>query len=297
MARDDALDFLGKAFRLDDWIAVMVKSTATDRVSQRVAPVSVLTSTSVQAWLDREDRTGSSVYVSVNALSARRVSRRRSNVTAIRHVFLDVDHDSAAVLSAIASRSDLPMPSYVVHTSPGRTHVMWRVTGFGAELNERTQKHLARELGGDTAATSCAHMTRLPGFLNHKYSPPYRVRFEVGDPDRVYEPPDFPTAPPSAPLANGVRRGSDHDALDRARRYVAAVPPAIAGQHGDAHTFRVCCRLVRGFALADSEALSIMRAWNARCEPPWSERELLDKLKHARRYGLEPIGALLEASS
>ena len=30
--------------------------------------------------------------------------------------------------------------------------------------------------------------------------------------------------------------------------------------------------------------------WNARCEPPWSERELLAKLEHARRYGREPIG-------
>jgi hypothetical protein len=27
------------------------------------------------------------------------------------------------------------------------------------------------------------------------------------------------------------------------------LPPAIAGQHGDVHTFRVCCRLARGFAL------------------------------------------------
>lgn len=34
--------------------------------------------------------------------------------------------------------------------------------------------------------------------------------------------------------------------------------------------------------------------WNARCEPPWSERELTDKVRRARRYGREPIGGLLE---
>jgi hypothetical protein len=84
------------------------------------------------------------------------------------------------------------------------------------------------------------------------------------------------------------------NAIERARQYVSAVPPAISGQHGDVHTFRVCCRIVRGFALADAEALDVLRDWNSRCEPPWAERELIDKLSRARRYGREPIGCLLE---
>ena len=48
-------------------------------------------------------------------------------------------------------------------------------------------------------------------------------------------------------------------------------------------------------ALSDAEALAVLIDWNARCEPPWSERELLAKLHHARRYGREPIGGLVEA--
>ena len=85
------------------------------------------------------------------------------------------------------------------------------------------------------------------------------------------------------------------DAVERARRYAAVIPPATAGAHGDLHTFRVCCRLVRGFALSDNEAFAVLTEWNARCQPPWSERELLDKLDRARRYGREPIGGRLEA--
>jgi hypothetical protein len=76
--------------------------------------------------------------------------------------------------------------------------------------------------------------------------------------------------------------------------YLALLPPAIAGQHGDVHTFRVCCRLVRGFVLSDDEALTLLTDWNARCQPPWAERDLIDKLARARRYGREPIGGLLE---
>jgi hypothetical protein len=39
----------------------------------------------------------------------------------------------------------------------------------------------------------------------------------------------------------------------------------------------------------------MLASWNLRCVPPWSERELHDKLLRARRYGREPIGGLLGA--
>jgi hypothetical protein len=52
---------------------------------------------------------------------------------------------------------------------------------------------------------------------------------------------------------------------------------------------------VRGFVLSDHEALTLLTDWNARCEPPWAERDLIEKLARARRYGREPIGGLLEA--
>ena len=81
--------------------------------------------------------------------------------------------------------------------------------------------------------------------------------------------------------------------MHRARRYLSALPPAVLGQHGDVATFRACCRLVRGFLLTDDDALFILREWNVQCQPPWSERELTDKLRHARRYGREPLGGLL----
>jgi hypothetical protein len=52
---------------------------------------------------------------------------------------------------------------------------------------------------------------------------------------------------------------------------------------------------VRGFALDDGEALALLQEWNRRCEPPWTDRELEQKIVSARRYGREPIGRLLEA--
>jgi len=176
--------------------------------------------------------------------------------------------------------------------------VFWRAAGFTKSAAEQLQKYLARELGADSAATPCSQTTRLPGFLNYKYAPPALVRAKYGRATRVYTPTEFPVPPPHAAARAPKSIAStpaSHDVIERAHRYLAALPAAVSGQHGDVTTFRACCRLVRGFLLSDADALALLHTWNARCEPQWSERELVDKIRRARRYGREPLGGLLEA--
>ena len=77
---------------------------------------------------------------------------------------------------------------------------------------------------------------------------------------------------------------SDQDrahVLRRARAYMAQVPPAIEGKGGDQQTFKVACTLVRGFDLSDAEVRDVLHDWNARCVPPWTARDLDDKLAGA----------------
>jgi hypothetical protein len=237
------------------------------------------------------------IYVGVNAIAPGRRSRTKEAISAVRHVFLEADHDGQQVLATIAARDDLPPPSYVLHSSPNRVHVFWRATGFTIEHIERLQKHLAHELDTDVAATPASQLTRLPGLLNHKYLPPHGVSIEYGDTGRLWTPADFPEADGPGQWSPPRRQGNSRHGFnsERAQRYLETIPSAIAGEHGDLHTFRVCCRLVRGFALDDDEALTLLASWNVRCVPPWSERELQDKLLRARRYGREPIGGLLGA--
>lgn len=295
--RDAALRFLRTAYRDDDWVAVFLKSYATGRIAQRIAPLSVVMSSSFQDWLVRENNARVNIYIGLNTIRLRTVSRRRTAIETVRHVFLDADGIGQAVLRAIDGRDDLPTPSYLLQTSPGRLHVFWRVVGFTVNDVEALQKHLARELKTDPAATACTQTTRIPGFVNHKREHPWRVTASYGSVEVLYTPADFPIPAvdvrrerPATPSGLSNR---DTTALERARRYLAKVPPAVSGQHGDVHTFRVCCRLVRGFALSDREALHVLAAWNERCQPSWSERDLADKVARARRYGREPIGGLL----
>jgi len=296
--RDAPLRFLRTAYQPDDWVAIFLKSYETGQTKQRVGPVSWIAHTRFQAWLRWLNLLHWNVYVGCNAIRPQIRARTKKAISAVRHVFVEADQDGAAILARINSRRDLPLPSYVIHSSPNRVHVLWRVDGFTTTAVEGLQKYLARELGTDLAATACTQTTRLPGFRNHKRTG-HLVTIEYRE-TLVYAPIDFPTPRPQ-PVSGGFNRRlhppSSVDGVERARRYLRATPPAISGERGDLHTFRVCCRLVRGFALADSEAFGLLAEWNARCQPPWSERDLLDKMRRARRYGQEPIGGLLSDST
>ncbi|MGE3959279.1 MAG: DNA-primase RepB domain-containing protein [Vicinamibacterales bacterium] len=291
-----SVDLLRIAFAPGDWVAVFLKSYVDGQVAQRVASVEWVASAPVQAWLRAMNAHHFNVYVSVNAFQSGSRNRRRDCVATVRHVFLEADADGDQVLGRIERRSDLPSPSYVLHSSPNRVHVFWRVRGFTAENVETLQRRLAAELRTDSAATPVTQNTRLPGFFNYKHADRYMVWVEYRDATTVYTPGDFPC--PSSPQLPQFPDPGRQVALasrsaERASLYLERVPPAIAGQHGDVRTFQVCCRLVRGFALTEDEALTALAAWNARCQPPWTEAELRNKLRGARQYGREPVGGLL----
>ncbi len=84
------------------------------------------------------------------------------------------------------------------------------------------------------------------------------------------------------------------DVIERARRYVAKCPSAVSGQAGHDATYHVACVLVNGFALGELDALSLLREWNQSCLPPWSEAELVHKVRSAANtVHLLPRGHLL----
>ena len=88
---------------------------------------------------------------------------------------------------------------------------------------------------------------------------------------------------PPRPRPTAPRRP---DNRERARAYVAAMPPAISGQGGHDATFKAAVALVKGFGLDAGTALDLLREFNERCEPPWSEKELLHKIDDAGKADL-----------
>ena len=84
--------------------------------------------------------------------------------------------------------------------------------------------------------------------------------------------------------------------VERIKAYIEAVPPAIAGQGGDQQTFDLACRLYQGFALTEEQTLAYLRIYNAKCVPPWSEKELAHKAGQAAKANHQkPRGHLIAA--
>jgi len=67
---------------------------------------------------------------------------------------------------------------------------------------------------------------------------------------------------------------------ERARRYVAAMPPAIAGQNGHDALFNVVRSLIHGFGFTPEEARPFVDDYNrSSCDPAWSEGAITHKLR------------------
>jgi hypothetical protein len=103
-----------------------------------------------------------------------------------------------------------------------------------------------------------------------------------------------------ARLAHYSRTGhyksiGDTATLERARRYLARLPPAISGQRGRAALWCAACSMVHGFELAPDEALGLLLEWNVGCSPPWTTHELQAVCWRAKRTPdrKKPSGYLL----
>lgn len=78
--------------------------------------------------------------------------------------------------------------------------------------------------------------------------------------------------------------------VDRARRWLSCVEPAISGQGGRKQTWKACCGLVRDFALSESQAWNLLVEWNQLCDPPWEHTALMRELRGAGVRGVNEIG-------
>lgn len=76
--------------------------------------------------------------------------------------------------------------------------------------------------------------------------------------------------------------------IDRVRRYIGAIPVAVAGQHGHDRAFRAACVVVANVADPATQ-VALLAEYSARCVPPWSAKELRHKLDSARRADLRPL--------
>jgi hypothetical protein len=199
-----ATAFICENFTPEDRLAIVVVNNSPRSVIQRIAKASTIAQNNFQNWLQSKNADRAEIYISMNALKDSAAGRTKADIATVRHLFLDLDNGGTAALHSILKRKDLPKPSFLVSSSPGKWQILWRVAGFTPAESESLQRCLAREVGADLAATDCSRVLRLPGFYNHKYTVPHLVTAEKLS-AAVYGPEHFPI-PTSAETYSGPTR-------------------------------------------------------------------------------------------
>jgi hypothetical protein len=180
---ETAKDFLARSFAPGSTIAPAKTQQRVVTLEQALAPRYL-------GWLAHENHAGANVYVAANPLRSGSRKRTKECISSVRHLYIDIDEDGDARLAALRASDGLPFPSAILCTSHGKYQVLWRVEGFDFATQEITLKRLASAFGGDPACTDCNRVLRVPGFLNHKYSPACFVAVEYPS-DATYSPADF----------------------------------------------------------------------------------------------------------
>ena len=186
-----AASFLRRCFAPEETIAVLLRSQDAAAPMQRVVRLEQALETRYMAWLSYENQHGcNNIYVAANPLRPGSRKRTKESIASVRHLYIDIDTDGDGRLAALRASDMVPPPTSILSASPGKYQVLWRVEEFDFVRQEQTLKLLAIAFGGDPACTDCNRVLRVPGFLNRKYDPPYKVTVEYPD-DSVWIPDDF----------------------------------------------------------------------------------------------------------
>jgi len=219
-----ASEYVRELFGPDDNAAILVRNRGTGKTVQRITKAETIASPEFQAWLASQSAGGSDIFMGMNPIKGGAYHRTKENIKDIRHVYLDLDRKGDDALETIRHSTEVPAPNFVLHTSPGKHQVVWKVSGLSPDEAESLLHSLANKFGGDPAATDSTRVLRLPGFANRKLPEEFIVQARQ-ESDGVYALRDFTIQEDSLEtprhfgdderqkrtLPNGHKSQSEHD--------------------------------------------------------------------------------------
>jgi hypothetical protein len=186
-----APEYIRTSFDPSDRLAALLRNRKRGETIQRISSAVRIAAPLFQEWLRyKNEREGFDVYVSMNPLKPQAQARTKDDIQAIKHLYLDLDHNGEQSLAAIEQSDLAPPPTYVLSTSPDKFQVIWKVEGFMQEQAEEFLDALARQFDGDPAATDSTRVLRVPGFANKKYDDDFPVKVQ-SHMTGIYRPRDF----------------------------------------------------------------------------------------------------------
>lgn len=201
MAYDREMDitqYIRQNWERKDRLAIVLIHGETGETQQRIKTAEEIADPKYQAHLRAANAQGNSVYISMNPLKEDATGRKKSDVSVVRHLWIDLDHGGKPALDKLLA--EMPTPHHIMQTSAAeRYQVIWSVAGYTHQEAERTLRGLAAAYGGDSAPVDVSRVLRVPYFSNRKNEyadqPLHFVRDIATTPATKpeYTPSDFPT--------------------------------------------------------------------------------------------------------
>ena len=195
-------------------------------------------------------------------------------------------------LKRLADAVGVPFDTFMVKTGSGGYHLFFKVTlteGLVIVANLTKQGFIgidSKHHGGYVVGPGSTHPDTGGVYQIVRKSP---VAVALA-PERLIALVTRPAEDPLSVQGTGEFINDEQTRKRYADYLEKKAPPSIQGQGGDANAFVVAAR-GRDFALPPEATLQLlMEVWNERCQPPWTERELREKVRHAYRYAASPVG-------
>jgi len=264
------------------------------------APCDAFDPEALNAW----KKTGAALWSPTTFEGAKRSKESALSTCALVLDFDDPHADPQAWLASIGEvlRGDSWFAHTSVRSQPGACK--WRLivplrealTPARWELAHRCLWRLVEKRTGFKVDPQAADVsrawvtpTRAPGgfFLAHREAGSFVDGEALAKVEETRRREDEARWRASVVAARG-RRWRDEDVSLEARKarallYLDKKEPAISGSQGHMTAWDAALKVVAGFDLDEDSALEVLAPWNARCVPPWSEKELRHKAREAAK--------------
>src|ERR1035437_6525014 len=105
-----AADFLTRCFAPGESIALLLRRENPAGILQRIVPLQRALAPRYLGWLAHENSIGANIYVAANPVRSDSRKRTKESIAAVRHLYLDLDTDGEARLSALRASDAVPTP-------------------------------------------------------------------------------------------------------------------------------------------------------------------------------------------
>lgn len=192
----ETTSYIAANWEKDDRLAiVLIDRKNGNRVTQRIKTAEEICAPPYQAHLRKANVESCCVFISQNSLKPEATGRLKSDIAAVRHIYLDLDHGGNHSVKQILADPNMPKPHHVLNTSAGRYQAIWSVEGFTPREAEALMRSMVPVYNADPAATDVNRVLRLPGFANKKNEQLHFVKDVMTGhaAKKEYTPADFPT--------------------------------------------------------------------------------------------------------